>query len=364
MAAPKNTIWNLEAHTTGKHLVLRSYLNAWLPILGTWSGRILFIDGFAGPGEYSKGEEGSPIIAMRALEEHIAKTAIKAEIVFIFIEKDKARADHLLTLVEQWRPKLKNCKIDVIVGEFDDKMKDIFGYLDEQKKRLAPSFVMIDPFGVSGTPMSVVKRILGSPRSEVYISVMIESINRFCGTKEFEPHLNELYGDDNWKECAKIDGSTERIECFVNLYEKKLYDAGAKEVVKFDLYERNRYVYTIFFATGHWLGSYKMKAAVWKVAPFGDFAFRGSHSGQLTFGSDIIDFAPLRAALCEEFKGRGWVRIDQVEKFVGSDQTDYHTGQLRKGALIPMEKTNEIEVDQETRKRKNSYPDGCRMRFL
>lgn len=47
---PKNTLWPLEPHTRGKHLVLKHYLDAWFPILGSWSGRILFIDGFAGPG--------------------------------------------------------------------------------------------------------------------------------------------------------------------------------------------------------------------------------------------------------------------------------------------------------------------------
>ena len=53
MASRKKTLWPLEPHPRGKHLVLKFYLDAWLPILGTRSGRILFIDGFAGPGEYS-----------------------------------------------------------------------------------------------------------------------------------------------------------------------------------------------------------------------------------------------------------------------------------------------------------------------
>ncbi|MFV2045518.1 MAG: three-Cys-motif partner protein TcmP, partial [Anaerolineales bacterium] len=67
---PDSTLWALEPHTTGKHKVLRGYLDAWFPILGTWSGRILFIDGFAGPGEYRGGEQGSPQIALDALLKH------------------------------------------------------------------------------------------------------------------------------------------------------------------------------------------------------------------------------------------------------------------------------------------------------
>ena len=60
MATPKDTLWELDPHTLGKHLVLRAYLDAWLPVMGSWQGRLLFIDGFAGPGEYEGGEEGSP----------------------------------------------------------------------------------------------------------------------------------------------------------------------------------------------------------------------------------------------------------------------------------------------------------------
>lgn len=67
---PKSTLWPLEPHTRGKHLVLKHYLDAWFPILGSWSERILFIDGFTGPGEYESGEEGSPLIAIGTLREH------------------------------------------------------------------------------------------------------------------------------------------------------------------------------------------------------------------------------------------------------------------------------------------------------
>src|SRR5262245_51017356 len=78
MAAPKKTLWPLDPHTRCKHLVLKSYLDAWLPILGTWNGRILFIDGFAGPGEYEGGEPGSPMIALNALKNHVAQSKITA----------------------------------------------------------------------------------------------------------------------------------------------------------------------------------------------------------------------------------------------------------------------------------------------
>ena len=66
MSGPKQTIWTLDPHTRAKHLILQRYLHAWIPIIALGRGRAVFIDGFAGPGVYAGGEEGSPIIAMRA----------------------------------------------------------------------------------------------------------------------------------------------------------------------------------------------------------------------------------------------------------------------------------------------------------
>src|SRR3990167_9714999 len=154
MSPPKKTVWKLEPPTQGKHLVLRSYLDAWMPILGTWSGRILFIDAFAGPGEYAGGEDGSPVIALKALIEH--QSTISAEIIFLFIEQDKKRAEYLDGIVKNLRPRLpSNAKVQVINGTFDETMTGVLEQIEDQKKHLAPCFIMIDPFGISGTPMNV-----------------------------------------------------------------------------------------------------------------------------------------------------------------------------------------------------------------
>ena len=64
MSAPRTTLWAIEPHTRAKHEILRRYLEAWTPILASSHRVILYVDGFAGPGAYAGGEEGSPIIAL------------------------------------------------------------------------------------------------------------------------------------------------------------------------------------------------------------------------------------------------------------------------------------------------------------
>jgi three-Cys-motif partner protein len=362
VTAPKDVVWSLEPHTKGKHEVLRHYLEAWFPILGFTQDRIVFIDGFAGPGEYAAGEKGSPLIALDVFTKHQAK--FKANVQFRFIEKDRKRADHLKALIDEARRSLPDsAKAAVLNGAFDETMTDVLDMLDAQGKRLAPAFVMVDPFGVSDTPMAVIERILRGDKSEVYVSFMYRDINRFKATKEFVKPLTDLFGTAEWRDGIDLDGDVKK-DFFYGLYERQLRKAGAKHVLHFDLYEGHQLVYAIFFATRHWLGADRMKQAIWKVAPFGEFAFRGTHSTQLTLGLETVDYSPLRNALHDQFRGKGFVTIDRVTEFVGSDQTDFHTGQLKKPVLVPMENEMLIEVDPKTRKKQRTYPNGTKLRFV
>ena len=91
MAKRLGPIWELAAHTRAKHEILRRYLEAWVPIL-TLGGfpKVLYVDGYAGPGVYSGGELGSPIIALRAALAHSAR--IRGQVHFLFVEKNQERA--------------------------------------------------------------------------------------------------------------------------------------------------------------------------------------------------------------------------------------------------------------------------------
>ncbi|WP_083521274.1 three-Cys-motif partner protein TcmP [Alicyclobacillus kakegawensis] len=90
----------MEPHTQAKHIILRNYLRAWFPIMGFTNRRVLFIDGHAGPGIYTDGEDGSPVIAIREAVNYL-DACVKhgwnpPEIVCLFMEEDRARYDSLV----------------------------------------------------------------------------------------------------------------------------------------------------------------------------------------------------------------------------------------------------------------------------
>lgn len=249
------------------------------------------------------------------------------------------------------------------------------------RKSLAPCFAMVDPFGVSDTPMHLIGRILAHDKSEVYISVMYEHINRFRDSDEFRDPLDLLYGCDEWRACLEIDDGRERRRCLFDLYKRQLRKAGADQVIHFDLYDGGQHKYSIFHASRHPRASNEMKAAIWSVDPGGGFVFHGGQTEQLALGVEP-NFRPLQEALRNEFRGDRWVAIEEIEAFVMSDRTDYHRSQLRRHALVPMEDRGEIQVksprgkghapqtalslfDSDTpppRKRRN-YPPGTEIRI-
>ena len=361
----RTTTWPLEPHTRGKHIVLEYYMEAWLPILTRWNGRVLFVDAFAGPGKYSNDEDGSPIIALRALIKHRARNEIRSEVNYLFIEKNGDRYKHLTQVLNGLDDQLPpNCRYEVINSTFDETLTDVLDTIEEQRTNLAPAFIMIDPFGVSGTPMRVIGRILDNPKSEVYISFMYREMNRFKEHPSFEKPLDELFGCTTWRKGLDLKDGKERKDFFYDLYRRQLKANGAQYVVRFELYEGEQLVYTIFFGTKNLEGCDKMKQAIWKVAPFGDFKFRSSQLSQLILGSDFVDFTLLEKALHEEFGSKGWQKIEDVEAFVKSDATDFHSGHLKKKTLKPMESNGKIEVKAGTRSRSGTYPKGTVLRFI
>ena len=128
------------------------------------------------------------------------------------------------------------------------------------------------------------------------------------------------------------------------LYKNQLKRNGAQYVLHFDLYEGERLVYSIFFGTKNLDGCDKMKQAIWSVAPFGDFMFRSGQLGQLTLGGGMVDLSSLQNDLLERFATHGWLKIEDVQDFVKSDATDFHSGHLKTKTLKPMEESGLVEV--------------------
>jgi len=358
MPSIDSTIWNLDPHTKAKHEILKNYLGGWFPILGRYTGRIVYIDGFAGPGIYSKGEEGSPVIALKTAYEHILRNKF-CEIVFLFIESRHDRALKLKEVLNKKFPTLpQNIKYWVISEEFESTIEKFLDELEKEDAKLAPTFAFIDPFGFTGFSMDLLKKLLHHEKCEVLITFMAGFIKRFLDELR-EPALDTLFATKEWRKIRNIEGPKERA--LLELYENQLKSyCGVTYTRSFEMIgPYNQIIYYMIFGTKHWLGLKVMKEAMWRVDRRGEYRFSDRLGRRQTF---LIDYQKEkhwvpRAAeeVYNKFQGNT-SSIEEIEKFV-IIETNYI---FRKAILKYIEDNNpERILEIRGRHKRGTFPEGC-----
>ncbi len=357
----KTTTWPIEPHTEAKHAILKKYLEAWFPIISKYHDEIVYIDGFAGPGEYTNGNEGSPLIAIKTFLHH--KVPITSKVLMYFIESDYNRCINLEKILSKVE-KPSNLKIECINNQFNNV---IISIMDKFSNNV-PVFLFIDPFGFSGIPLNTIRRVMSGDKRELLINFMYEDIIRNTNIPASENHLSSLFGNDEWKEVRELSGPDRRRDFLYELYERQLETvAGIKYIRSFKMINRkNKTDYFLFFGTNNLIGLKKMKEAMWKVDETGMFNFSDvTHNPQqpLLF-QKVPDYSKLKRMLMRQFRGKQ-IKIEELEYFIIVNTPFRETHY--KNILKLMERCNppEIKIISEgRRKRRYTYPYDCIVEFL
>lgn len=363
MASRRGTIWPIEPHTKAKHEILLRYWQAWLPIMTRLPRRVLYIDGFAGPGKYEAGEDGSPLIVLRSARDHVARP--DSEVVFVFIEKDEDRFRYLNAVLEEVKLTLPdNFKVYTNHGVFDDQMTSIFDHLDKQCAAMAPSLVFLDPFGFSHTPFRTIERIMRYRHCEVLVTFMYEEINRFLSLPDQAQAYDELFGTETWRRAIGVRDSAIRLRMIHDIYRERLRSV-ARYVRSFKMLNRqNRTEYFLFFCTNELLGLERMKDSMWKVDPSGAYQFSDftDAAGAMDLFPEGPDFAQLKALIVTKFEGKA-VEVKEIGDFVVAD-TPFRRTHFKTQILKPMEAEKEISVTSPNpMRKKGTFPPGTIVRF-
>ena len=220
MGQSDEVIWELKPHSQAKHEILKRYLGAWFGILGGKFPQLIYIDGFAGPGLYKKGEPGSPIIALK-IAQTVKDNQRLQKVKFLFVEKSRPRVDQLREEIKLLSLST-DFEIRVEEGKFEVVITDFLSHPSERTPKTTPAFVFIDPFGFEGVPFEIVSKILSYPNSEVFINLALESVNRFVGhpSQAITQNMVDLFGTP---EVLKLDNcSNNRVGELRSLYQKQL----------------------------------------------------------------------------------------------------------------------------------------------
>ncbi|MFH2102388.1 MAG: three-Cys-motif partner protein TcmP [Chloroflexota bacterium] len=349
-------LWNIKPHTLAKHEILKRYLEAWFPILATYNQRIVYFDGFCGPGRYEGGEDGSPIIAIKQALNHIGRLQAR-EVIFIFVDEQEDRIEHLKKEIALMTLP-SNFTVYIQVAQFEETIREILDNLEAKNLNLAPTFAFIDPFGFKGIPYSLVQRLLANRKTEVFINIMAEFINRFVEHPDAatRQHIADLFGSDEALEIIAKSGN--RLEVLNQLYQTQL-QACAKYVRYFEMRDsRNQLIYCLFFATNHPLGYVKMKEAFWRVDPESGFHFSDATNPAQMVLFSLDPSQTLAEMIRARFSGKR-VFVSVVREFV-EEETIYIAKHMR-SSLMSMECADKIKVEEFTaggkKRRRGTFSD-------
>lgn len=360
MGNHNTTIWDKQPHTRAKHEILRRYLDAWLPIMSRYNERLLILDGFAGPGEYTDGSDGSPLIAVNALIQH-PHTSNRCEYVFLFNDDDPKRRDNLNRLLSS-KDYPSHIKIHIESRPFADAVATLLDSL--AGKALAPMFAFVDPFGFKDVPMETLRRLFASDKGELLIYLDLNSLIRFGTSGIVDERLDDLFGSDDYKNAPAT--GVGRWNYFLDLYERQLKSVCSftytRSFVMFG--HNNKPVCALVYATRHRKGMEVMKDAMWKVDPTGSFSFSDFAGGTQTFLQDEPDLTELASAISSRFSNQT-VDVETVEVFVYTETPNRksHT----RGALKVLEEVGKIVSVSKTDgkpRRRNTYPEGSLITFV
>jgi len=297
-----------------KHIILQKYLRAWKRILGCRNPRLCYFDCYAGPGAYEfEGQkvDGSPIIAVRAAQEYLAK-AKGRQITVVLVEKDKKQRASLEAELKRVPPSGQGLQVHVIAEDVKEFVPKLLG----QVPNLAPSLFMVDPYGHPLT-VPILNDILKRRPTEALINFMYYRINMDAGNAKVQHHLDEMFGNDEWRTQAFLkESGWKREQGFLEYFKSKIkaqYKFHFR--IRFDVEDgvaKSRTKYYLIHASNHPKAVLLMKEVMW---PLGDeeglFDFSGEKHGVLFSSSPRED--ELRRVLMQEYAGKE-IEFDQLRE--------------------------------------------------
>jgi len=362
VAANLEKIWDADPHTLAKHAILERYLHAWFPILshqsaavGSTKNEVLFIDGFAGPGIYKRGEPGSPIIAMRAARKG---ARLPLAVRFLFIERDRQRFEVLRREVDKEMavPSQNRRIVEMEQGDCGPILTDVLAKHEAERLNFGPALAFLDQFGYGAVSMELVSKIMQFGQCEVFSYIDYKNMNRWIGEQSQAKHaaFDRAFGGSEWKECIDLPEKQRRsrlLELYIAGLKNKAKVKHVKEFLMFDA--NGAPLYWLVFCTNSLKGLEEMKKAMWTVDKTGDFRFSDRDGpGQL----DLLDIAFSQEWLAKElrvrFAGRT-VSVLDVKLYVLDETPCY---QFKK-ALEQLEDDEAIKRVTAVKRRKSGFAD-------
>lgn len=164
-----------QAAAVLKHGILARYPLVFASMTGSKSknGRVVYFDGYAGPGRYDDGQPGSPLLAVQTAQ----RTArFGRDVHCLFVERDPRWHSDLQRTLTTEAPPGFHCQ--VWSGDVADHVDAALNYAGTD-----PLLTFLDPFGTALDYSVLTAKLLQhrSAPTEVLLNINIESVRRIGG---------------------------------------------------------------------------------------------------------------------------------------------------------------------------------------
>lgn len=287
-----------KEQTKMKHEILEHYLDPWLTKISYAGSRVVYVDGFAGPGIYPDGWKGSPLRAMKKADDVLTESdSVKDrldEFHCVFIENDRARYQdlekHVNDLDEQVDDLITtNC----VKAEFEDWARN---YIAQQEGAYPdPSLFFIDPFGYGDIPFDVLSELyqLREQSYELLITFMGGKMAQWKDGPNHQKAISAALEMDDWdNRISENMSKDDQARALSELYQRKWKeDGGAEFTLPFEMFEegKRQICYHLIHVTNHLDGLKVMKDTMFNAGADEQFAYLGpDHVG---FEEEQLSFA-------------------------------------------------------------------------
>lgn len=294
MAQPNDTEWPSEPRTLLKHQIYKRYVDCWMGKILQRFPSAAIVDAFAGPGAYSDGPVGSPVVVARAYLEHSGRSRFKS----LDLICNEARPDRNNALQGRLHALESDPRLRMVVhqppSEFGSALPSLFE-MAHPNGDLRPTLWILDPFDIKGLRFEDVQRCLQMPRDEVLITFFADEIYRFCEVGSFRDALTRHFGGETWTVALAASGEADRKAEFMRLYRERLDRLPNIKTGAFSITSKNANArYSIVFATHADAGLVCWNPVKWGLDPAAGRAVTERTETTLPL---FDDRAALRAAL-------------------------------------------------------------------
>jgi three-Cys-motif partner protein len=259
-----------------KHGILKRYLPVFVSMTGSRSGKVAYLDCYAGPGQYEDGTDGSPAVAL-ATAKAVAGMRGNASLVLHLIEQDASSYEQLCAFLERH-------DVDWVVDR--GSAHELVPAILEEIPPRAPLFAFVDPFGLP-IPFETLAAVMRRGRApgrlgaatEVLLNFSTIGINRSAGqldakvtreanakaSRSVVKRVDDTLGGAWWQPIWR-SGSTDRVARIRDEYADRLMAAAGGNWFVFDISVSDRWLgpesYRLLLFTQHTDGIWRFHEAL------------------------------------------------------------------------------------------------------